>query len=76
VDLSGHLYGEVFLGYKIFHGWVSLNDELHIGGVSSLATSSSMVARLPHRQVQLDFHSTAGYVIVCDMNFMVWQQSI
>ena len=36
VDLSGHLYGEVFLGYKILHGRVSLDEELHV--VASLAT--------------------------------------
>ena len=38
VDLSGHLYGEVFLGYEILHGRVSLDDELHAGGLASLAT--------------------------------------
>ena len=67
MDLSGHLYGEVFLGYEILHGWVSLNDELHAGGVASLATSSSMMAELLHRQAQLNLHSTVGYVVVCDM---------
>jgi hypothetical protein len=50
VDLSGYLYGEVFLGYEILYGRVSPNDEIHAGGVASLATSSSMVARLLHRQ--------------------------
>jgi hypothetical protein len=50
VDLSEHLYGEVFLGYKILHGQVSLGDELHVGGVVSLATSSSMVVGLLHKQ--------------------------
>ena len=58
VDLSGHLYGEVFLGYEILHSRVSLDNELHGGGVvASLATSSSMVAGLLHRQAQPDLHS-------------------
>ena len=52
VDVSGHLYGEVFHGYKILHGRVSLDDELHAGGVALLVTSSSMVAGLLHRQAQ------------------------
>ena len=65
--MSGHLYGEVFLGYEILHGWVSLNDELHAGGVASLATSSSIVVGLLHRQVQLDLRSTwIIYAVVCD----------
>ena len=76
MDLSGHLYGEVLLGYEILHGWVSLNDELHAGGVASLATSSSMMAELLHRQAQLNLHSTVGYVVVCDIDFTVLQQSI
>ena len=73
MDLSGHLYGEVFLGYEIFHSRVSLDNELHGGGVAaSLATSSSMVVGLLHRQVQQDLHSMVGYVVVCD----ILQQSI
>jgi len=73
VDLSEQLYGEVFLGYEIFHSRVSLENELHGGGVAaSLATSSSMVVGLLHRQAQPDMHSTVGYVVVCDM----LQQSI
>jgi hypothetical protein len=72
VDLSGHLYGEVFLGYEILYGRASLDDELHARGVASLATSSSMVVRLLHRQVQPDLRSMVGYVVVCDM----LQQSI
>jgi hypothetical protein len=67
VDLSGHLYGGVFLGYEILHGRVSLGDELHAGGVASLARSSSTVAELLHRQAQPDLHSTVGYVVICDM---------
>jgi hypothetical protein len=67
VDLSGHLYDEVFLGYEILHGWVSLDDELHVGGVASLATSSSMVVGLLHRQAQPDLHCAVGYVVVYDM---------
>jgi hypothetical protein len=55
----------VFLGYKILHGRVSLDDELH--AVASLATSSSMVAGLFHRQAYLDLHSTVDYVVICDM---------
>jgi hypothetical protein len=50
VDLSGHLYGEVFLDYEILYDQVSLNNELHIGGVASLATSSSIVVGLLHKQ--------------------------
>ena len=38
VDLNGHLYGEMFLGYEILYGRVSLDDELHARGVASLAT--------------------------------------
>ena len=72
VDLSGYLYGEMFLSYEILHGGVSLDDKLHAVGVTSLATSSSMVAGLLHRQAQPDMHSTVGYVVVCDM----LQQSI
>jgi hypothetical protein len=60
VDLNGHLYGEVSLDYEILHGGVSLSDELRVGGVASLATSSSMVAGLLHRQGQSDLHSTMG----------------
>jgi hypothetical protein len=67
VDLSGHLYGEVFLVYEILYGRVSLDNELRAGGVASLATSSSMVVGLLHRQAQPDLHSTVGYVVVCDM---------
>ena len=66
MDLSGHLYGEVFLDYDILHGRVSLDDELHVGGVASLATISSMVTGLLHRQAQPDLHSTVGYVVACD----------
>jgi hypothetical protein len=66
------LYGEVFLGYEILHDRASLDDELHARGVASLATSSSMVAGLLHRQAQPDLHTTVGYVVVCDM----LQQSI
>jgi hypothetical protein len=73
MDLSGHLYGEVFLGYEILHVQVSLEDELHAGGVVSLATSSFMVARLLHKQAQPDLHSMVGYVVVCDMDFAVLQ---
>ena len=73
VDLSGHIYGEMFLGYEIFHGRVSLDDKLHAVGVTSLATSSSMVAGLLQRQAQLDLHSTVGYVVVCDMDFAMLQ---
>jgi hypothetical protein len=62
----------VFLGYEILHGRVSLDDELHVGGVVSLATSSSMVVGLLHRQAQPDLHSTVGYIVVCD----ILQQSI
>jgi hypothetical protein len=69
VDLSGHLYGEVFLGYEILYGRVSLDDELHVGGVASLATSSSTVPGLLHWQTQPDLHSTVRYVIACDMDF-------
>ena len=72
VALSGHLYDEVFLGYEILHGRVSLGDELHARGVASLAASSSMVAGLLHRQGQPNLHYTVGYVVVCDM----LQQSI
>ena len=72
MDLSGHLYGEVFLGYEILHGRVSLDGELHAGGVTLLAIISSMVAQLLHRQAQPDLHCTVGYVVVCDM----LQQSI
>jgi hypothetical protein len=67
VGLSGHLYGEVFLDYEILHGQVSLDDELYAGGVASLATDSSIVVGLLHRQVQPDLHSTVGYVVVYDM---------
>ena len=73
VDVSGHLYGEVFHGYKILYGQVSLDDELHAGGVALLVTSSSMVAGLLHRQAQPDLHSTVGYVVVCDMDFAMLQ---
>jgi hypothetical protein len=45
---------------------VSLDDELHAGGVASLVTSSSMVVRLLHRHAQLHMHSVVGYVVVCD----------
>ena len=76
VDLSGHLYGEVFLGYEILHSRVSLNDELHVIGVASLATSSSMVAGLLHRQAQPDLHSIVEYVVVCDMDFAMLQYMI
>jgi hypothetical protein len=69
VDLSGHLYGEVFLGYEILHGQVSLDEELHARGVASLATGSSVVPELLHWQAQLDLHSTVRYAIVCDMDF-------
>jgi hypothetical protein len=72
VDLSGHLYGEVFLGYEILHGRVSLNDELFAGGVASLATNSSIVVGLLHMEAQPNLNSTVGYVVVCDM----LQQSI
>jgi hypothetical protein len=41
-------------------------------GVASLATRSSIVARLLHRQAQPDLHSMVGYVVLCDM----LQQSI
>jgi hypothetical protein len=57
-----HLYGEIFFGYEILHGQVSLDDDLHVGGVASLATS--MVARLLHRQAQPDLHSAVSYVVV------------
>jgi hypothetical protein len=30
-------YGEIFLAYEILHGQVSLDDELHAGGVTLLA---------------------------------------
>jgi hypothetical protein len=73
VDLSGHLYGEVFLGYEILHGQVSLDEELHARGVASLATGSSVVPELLHWQAQLDLHSTVRYAIVCDMDFAVLQ---
>ena len=43
------------------------DDKLHAGGVVSLATSSSMVVGLLHRQAQPDLHSTVGYVVACDM---------
>jgi hypothetical protein len=72
VDLNAYLYDEVFLGYEILHGRVSLDDELHVGGVASLVTSSSMVVGHLHRQAQPDLHSIVGYVVVCDM----LQQSI
>ena len=72
MDLSEQLYGEVFLGYEIFHSRVSLDNELHGGGVAaSLATSSSMVAGLLHRQAQPDLHSTVRYIVVYDMDFVV-----
>jgi hypothetical protein len=67
VDLTEYLYGEVFLGYKILHGQVSRGDKLHVGGVVSLATSSSMVVGLLHKQAQPNLHATVGYVVVCDM---------
>jgi hypothetical protein len=51
-----------FFCYEILHGWVSLDDDLHVGGVASLATS--MVARLLHRQAQPDLYSTVSYVVV------------
>jgi hypothetical protein len=58
---------EVFLGYEILHDRVSLDDELHIRGVASLVTSSSMVVGLLHRQAPPDLHTTVGFVVVCDM---------
>ena len=73
MGLSRHLYGEVFLGYEILHGRVSLDDELHARGVASLATSSSMVSGPLQSQAQSDLHSMVDYVVVCDIDFAVLQ---